>query len=71
MTSLIAEKVRDGERSLPYSFVASGGQVGILLVGSLGSFISVQYSWDNLFQLIGLLSMIWVFFIYKMDKNYR
>jgi len=70
-TSLIGEKVREGERSLPYSFIASGGQVGLLLVGSAGSYIGVQYKWDYLFQLIGFLSLIWVYVLHQMDKNYK
>ena len=70
-TSLIGEKVREGERSLPYSFIASGGQVGLLIVGSAGSYIGVAYTWDYLFQLIGMLSLCWVYTLYKMDKSYR
>lgn len=70
-TSLIGEKVREGERSLPYSFIASGGQVGLLLVGSGGSYIGVRYKWDYLFQLIGFLSLIWVYVLYRMDQSYK
>ena len=63
--------MREGERSLPYSFIASGGQVGLLIVGSAGSYIGVAYTWDYLFQLIGMLSLCWVYTLYKMDKSYR
>ena len=69
-TSLIGEKVRDGERSLPYAFIASGGQIGLLIVGSLGSWLAHSYTWDVLFEIIGLLSSCWVLFLYKMNKSY-
>lgn len=69
-TSLIGEKVRDGERSLPYAFIASGGQIGLLLVGSFGSWIGHTYKWDLLFELIGLASFLWIIFLYKMNREY-
>ena len=70
-TSLIGEKVRDGERSLPYAFIASGGQIGLLLVGSAGSWIGRTYKWDLLFELIGLLSFLWIIILYKMNREYN
>ena len=70
-TSLIGEKVRDGERSLPYAFIASGGQIGLLLVGSVGSWIGITYKWDLLFEVIGLCSFIWVIFLYRMNREYQ
>ena len=69
-TSLIGEKVRDGERSLPYAFIASGGQIGLLLVGSFGSWIGHKYKWDLLFELIGIFSFIWIIFLYKINREY-
>ena len=52
--------MRDGERSLPYAFIASGGQIGLLIVGSLGSWLAHLYKWDFLFEIIGLLSFGWI-----------
>lgn len=69
-TSLIGEKVREGERSFPYSFIASGGQVGLLLVGSIGSWIARSYKWDYLFTAIGLSGFIWSFYVYKINREY-
>jgi len=70
-TSLIGEKVRDGERSLPYAFIASGGQIGLLIVGSAGSWLAHSYQWDKLFQIIGFLSFIWILLLYRMNKQYK
>ena len=104
-TSLIGEKVRDGERSLlgvslfaklamslsvtnfiknatekrsnkkipskPYAFIASGGQIGLLIVGSAGSWLAHSYQWDKLFQFIGFLSFIWILLLYRMNKQYK
>ena len=45
---------------MPYAFIASGGQIGLLIVGSLGSWLAHSYKWDLLFEIIGLLSFGWI-----------
>ena len=55
---------------MPYAFIASGGQIGLLLVGSFGSWVGHTYKWDLLFELIGLASFLWIIFLYKMNREY-
>ena len=55
----------------PYAFIASGGQIGLLIVGSAGSWLAHSYQWDKLFQIIGFLSFIWILLLYRMNKQYK
>ena len=57
--------------SKPYAFIASGGQIGLLIVGSAGSWLAHSYQWDKLFQFIGFLSFIWILLLYRMNKQYK
>ncbi|CAH1775098.1 unnamed protein product [Owenia fusiformis] len=63
VTSIVCRKVNDQERSLIYSFITSGSQLGILICGSVGSILLERFGWSSVFYVSGCAGICWVFFL--------
>ncbi|XP_043836985.1 solute carrier family 17 member 9 isoform X2 [Dromiciops gliroides] len=65
LTSLLSQKVRENERAFTYSTVGAGSQFGTLVIGGAGSLLLDWYGWQSVFYFSGLLTLIWVYFMYR------
>lgn len=61
-SSLVSKKVAESEKAFTFSFITSGQHLGTLFCGIIGSVILESYGWRYTFQLIGILSLVWVFY---------
>ncbi|XP_032668384.1 solute carrier family 17 member 9 isoform X1 [Odontomachus brunneus] len=59
MISLISQRLHETERASFFSLLTSGSALGILLTGSLGSFLLENYNWMIVFQTLGGMSLAW------------
>ncbi|XP_054433465.1 voltage-gated purine nucleotide uniporter SLC17A9 [Pteronotus mesoamericanus] len=65
LTSLLSQKVREGERAFTYSTVGAGSQVGTLVTGAAGSLLLDRYGWPSVFYVSGGLTLLWVCYVYR------
>ncbi|XP_020837214.1 voltage-gated purine nucleotide uniporter SLC17A9 [Phascolarctos cinereus] len=65
LTSLLSQKVRENERAFTYSTVGAGSQFGTLVIGGAGSLLLDWYGWQSVFYFSGVLTLIWVYFMYR------
>lgn len=63
LASLIAKNVHTSEKTFFSSVIAAGPSLGMLLSGSIGSFILEQYGWPYVHRATGLLGLLWVVII--------
>ncbi|KAM6164106.1 voltage-gated purine nucleotide uniporter SLC17A9 [Rhynchocyon petersi] len=65
LTSLLSQRVRDGERAFTYSTVGTGSQVGTMVTGGVGSLLLDWYGWPSVFYVSGGLTLLWVYYVYR------
>ncbi|KAK2505674.1 hypothetical protein MC885_016811 [Smutsia gigantea] len=65
LTSLLSQKVREGERAFVYSTVGAGSQFGTLLTGAAGSLLLDRYGWPSVFYFSGGLTLLWACYVYR------
>ncbi|XP_038659239.1 solute carrier family 17 member 9b isoform X1 [Scyliorhinus canicula] len=65
LTSLLSNKVREGDRAFTSSAVCSGSQVGTLIIGAVGSVLLDWYGWESVFYFSGLPSILWAYCMWK------
>ncbi|XP_041954462.1 solute carrier family 17 member 9 [Alosa sapidissima] len=65
LTSVCAQRVEDGERGFVMSIIGCGCHLGVLSVGGVGSVILEWYSWEPVFTIVGFLSAMWAFSVWK------
>lgn len=64
-SSLVSKKISETERAFTFSFITSGQHLGTLFCGIVGSIILEKFGWQATFHLIGILSLVWVWFFYR------
>ncbi|XP_063064352.1 voltage-gated purine nucleotide uniporter SLC17A9-like isoform X2 [Engraulis encrasicolus] len=65
LTSVCARRVEEGERGFVMSVIGCGSHLGVLFVGGLGSVILEVYSWESVFLIVGVLSALCTFSMWK------
>jgi len=61
--SILSKHVPVKERGFMSGFAYSGSSVGTVLTGLIGSLIIDQWGWEMVFVVIGVLSLLWVFWM--------
>ncbi|XP_043276132.1 solute carrier family 17 member 9 [Venturia canescens] len=64
MISLTSQRLHESERASFFSVLISGSALGILLCGSLGSYLLENYNWSLVFQMLGGVSVAWTAILY-------
>lgn len=59
MMSVVSQNLNATERTSFFSLLTSGGAVGTLLTGTLGSFLLDYFGWATAFRIFGLLALSW------------
>lgn len=62
-TSILTKHVAVAERGFIYSFAFSGSAAGTILTGFAGSILLEHFGWQSVFLSIGLLALLWVFWL--------
>ncbi|KAI0987678.1 hypothetical protein GJ496_005280 [Pomphorhynchus laevis] len=63
--SAISSQEFHKNKSITYSFIISGGYLGTILCGGLGSYILSMFRWSSTFYLFGFVSFVWLIFYQK------
>jgi len=68
--SLTSKRLPARERALFFSASTGGSAVGMLLTGTLGSYLNASYDWPAVFYTLGLAALIWLAFLrcYAMEQ---
>lgn len=61
-SSLVSKRVVETERAFTFSFITSGQHLGTLFCGIFGSIVLENYGWRYTFQMVGVLSLLWVYY---------
>nr|XP_002131108.1 solute carrier family 17 member 9-like [Ciona intestinalis] len=69
MISLLARKIPESERSLPMGVILAAGNFGSLLCGGVGSILLEHYGWKRVFQVLGLISLSWTYFMWTSTRK--
>ncbi|EMP35844.1 Protein C20orf11 like protein [Chelonia mydas] len=69
LASLFSQKVRESERAFTCSTVGTGSQFGTLVIGGAGSLLLDWYGWESVFYFSGLLTLLWVYCMFKYLLN--
>nr|XP_020491454.1 solute carrier family 17 member 9-like [Labrus bergylta] len=64
LTSLCSQRVVEGERGFLMSTMNSGGLLGTLLAGGMGSLMLDWFGWESIFYCTGVLSGLWALIIW-------
>lgn len=62
-SSLVSKRVIETERSFTFSFITSGQHAGTLFCGIFGSIVLENYGWRYTFQMVGILSLLWAYYL--------
>ncbi|XP_060787935.1 voltage-gated purine nucleotide uniporter SLC17A9 [Neoarius graeffei] len=65
LNSIYAQRVAEGERGFLISTLGCGSYLGVLMVGGLGSVMLEWYSWESVFYVPGVLSMLWACCVWR------
>jgi len=65
-SSLVSKRITETERAFTFSFITSGQHLGTLFCGIFGSIVLENYGWRYTFQMIGILTLLWVYYF----RNY-
>lgn len=73
IASIISNNLHSSEKTFFTSVVTSGPAVGMLLSGSIGSFILEKYGWPYVFRTFGLLGISWIIMLkyLGMELNHK
>ncbi|XP_070555729.1 voltage-gated purine nucleotide uniporter SLC17A9-like [Ptychodera flava] len=69
--SLISQKVPTEGKSTVYGIMVSGSPTGVVLCGSIGSYLIHKYHWESVFYFLGISSILWAFLMrhFLMEKT--
>jgi len=62
-SSLVSKRITETERAFSFSLITSGQHLGTLFCGIFGSIVLENYGWRYTFQMIGILSLLWVYYL--------
>lgn len=62
-SSLVSKRVSETERAFTFSFITSGQHLGTLFCGIFGSLMLENYGWRYTFQMVGVLTLLWVYYL--------
>ncbi|XP_008276198.1 solute carrier family 17 member 9-like [Stegastes partitus] len=65
LASLCSQRVVEGERGFLMSTMHSGGHLGTLLAGGMGSLMLDQYGWESMFYSTGVLAGLWALIVWQ------
>ncbi|XP_070766815.1 voltage-gated purine nucleotide uniporter SLC17A9-like [Enoplosus armatus] len=65
LASLCSQRVVEGERGFLMSTMNSGGYLGILLAGGMGSLMLDWCGWESMFYCIGFLAGLWALIVWQ------
>jgi ACS family sodium-dependent inorganic phosphate cotransporter-like MFS transporter 9 len=65
-SSLVSKRIIETERAFTFSFITSGQHLGTLFCGIFGSIVLENYGWRYTFQMVGVLTLLWVYYF----RNY-
>ena len=60
MASITSKNLPSRERALFFSSLTGGTALGMLLTGTVGSYVNTLYGWPSVFYVIGFLAISWV-----------
>lgn len=63
MMSVVSQNLGASERTSFFSILTSGGAVGTLVTGTLGSFLLDYFGWATAFRIFGIASLSWAIFL--------
>lgn len=63
MMSVVSQNLNATERTSFFSLLTSGGAIGTLLTGTLGSFLLDYFGWATAFRIFGLIAITWALFL--------
>ena len=69
LSSLLARRVNETNRSFSMSFVSCGGQFGTLICGFVGSILLDWTSWKFVFNIFGCMGMGFSYFLYNLKRK--
>uniref|UniRef100_H2ZBM9 Major facilitator superfamily (MFS) profile domain-containing protein n=1 Tax=Ciona savignyi TaxID=51511 RepID=H2ZBM9_CIOSA len=69
MISLLAHKIPDSERSFPMGVIFAASNFGSLLCGAVGSIVLEHYGWQRVFQVLGLIALLWTYVMWASTKK--
>uniref|UniRef100_A0A3Q3FHL5 Solute carrier family 17 member 9a n=1 Tax=Labrus bergylta TaxID=56723 RepID=A0A3Q3FHL5_9LABR len=70
LTSLCSQRVVEGERGFLMSTMNSGGLLGTLLAGGMGSLMLDWFGWESIFYCTGVLSGLWALIIWLITSQW-
>lgn len=63
MMSVVSQNLSTTERTSFFSLLTSGGAIGTLITGTLGSFLLDYFGWATAFRIFGLMGLSWALFL--------
>lgn len=71
MMSVVSQNLNASERTSFFSLLTSGGAIGTLLTGTLGSFLLDYFGWATAFRIFGLMGLCWALFLryYALEQD--
>ncbi|XP_019065192.1 solute carrier family 17 member 9 isoform X4 [Fukomys damarensis] len=69
LTSLLSQRVPEGQRAFACSMVGAGSQFGTLVTGAVGSLLLDWCGWQSVFYFSGGLALLWVCYVYRFLLN--
>lgn len=69
--SVVSQNLSSTERTSFFSLLTSGGAIGTLLTGTLGSFLLDYFGWATGFRIFGLMGISWAMFLryYALEQE--
>ncbi|KAK0179631.1 hypothetical protein PV327_005369 [Microctonus hyperodae] len=62
--SLTSSHLEENERASFFGLLTSGGAVGTVLTGALGSYLIANFHWHFVFQVLGSFGLLWTVLLY-------
>ncbi|KAK0093683.1 hypothetical protein PV326_012917 [Microctonus aethiopoides] len=62
--SLTSSHLEENERASFFGLLTSGGAVGTVLTGALGSYLIANFHWHFVFQVLGSFGLLWTILLY-------
>lgn len=63
MMSVVSQNLNAAERTSFFSLLTSGGAIGTLLTGTMGSLMLDYFGWATAFRIFGLMGISWALFL--------
>ena len=73
VASITSRNLSSRDRSVFFSVTCAGSPVGVLLTGTVGSYVNAAFGWPAVFYTIGFLALVWAAFLryYAMALSRR